>query len=258
MRELVLAVVAACCLLTCVDIGMAAAASGGRQCPSPGADPGAASAVVLQRAILAADSLRIVCLGSSSTQGVGASGPAATYPARLGALLAKRLPGRPVEVVNKGIGGETVADNVARLGRDVALLKPGLVVWQVGTNDALRGLDPAVVRAGLLDGIARIRAAGAEVVLMDPQPLNHARGEAVAAMARLVREVAAEAKAPLLSRHAAMRRWLAEGAVTPASLYAPDGLHMADAGYDCLAQAVADLLVPPPRDMAAAVAAARR
>lgn len=183
---------------------------------------------------------------------MGASGPAATYPARLGAVLAKRLPGRSVEVVNKGVGGETVADNVRRMERDVAALRPGLVVWQVGTNDALRGLAQAEVRAGLLDGVARIRAAGAEVVLMDSQPLAGARGEAVAAMAAVVREVAKEAGVPLLSRHAAMRRWLAEGAVTPASLYAPDGLHMADGGYACLAEAVADLLVPPARDVATA------
>ena len=244
MSIMVKAVLTAC-LLIAGDATMADAA--GRGCPAPGADPRLPSAAAVRRAVIGEGPVRIVCLGSSSTQGVGASGPAASYPARLAAILAGRLPpGRGVEVVNKGVGGETVADNLARLERDVMALRPGLVIWQVGTNDALRGVPSAEVRAGLVEGIARIRAAGAAVVLMDPQPARPGKegAEAIGTMADLVGEVAAKTGVPLVARHAAMRRWLAEGELAPAALYAPDGLHMSDVGYACLAEAVADLLLP--------------
>jgi lysophospholipase L1-like esterase len=215
--------------------------------PCSATAPGGVLAAVLKPAILVDQRLRIVCLGSSSTQGVGASDAARTsYPAQLAAILAGRARGR-VEVVNKGVGGETVADNLARLERDVVALRPGLVIWQVGTNDALRRLPPAEVRLQLLDGIRRLRAAGATVVLMDPQPLGRPDAErAVAEMAAMIRQVSAETGAMLFSRRDAVRRWLAAGTFSsPATLYARDGLHMNDASYRCLAEDVADLLIPP-------------
>src|ERR1044072_2872158 len=50
--------------------------------------------------------LKIVAIGSSSTSGAGASSRNATYPARLEAELKAQLPGLPITVLNKGIGGE--------------------------------------------------------------------------------------------------------------------------------------------------------
>ena len=59
--------------------------------------------------------LRIVAIGSSSTEGVGASTPARTYPARLEAILERRHPDLPVEVLNRGKGGESVVETEPRL-----------------------------------------------------------------------------------------------------------------------------------------------
>src|SRR5262245_35769592 len=53
--------------------------------------------------------IKIVAIGSSSTSGAGASSQAATYPSRLEAELKARLPGLPITVLNKGIGGEEAA-----------------------------------------------------------------------------------------------------------------------------------------------------
>ena len=59
-------------------------------------------------------------MGSSSTEGIGASAPDRTYPARLEALLRARWPGMPaVTVLNQGIGGQTVDAMLARLDTDV-------------------------------------------------------------------------------------------------------------------------------------------
>jgi acyl-CoA thioesterase I len=199
-------------------------------------------------ALLADGALTIVCLGSSSTQGVGASGPGRTYPAQLESILAGRLPaGARVEVVNRGVGGEVVADNLRRLERDVLARRPDLVVWQVGTNDALRGLTTAEVGAQLEDGVRRIRGAGAEVVLMDPQPLpGPEKGRAIAAMSAAIADVAARTRTALFSRHERMLGWIGSGAFTLTSAYGKDGLHMTDASYRCLAEDLAAMLVPVP------------
>src|SRR5438045_6209516 len=58
--------------------------------------------------------IKIVAIGSSSTYGSGASSPAASYPSRLEVELKAQLPGLPVTVLNKGIGGEEAAQMVSR------------------------------------------------------------------------------------------------------------------------------------------------
>src|SRR5258708_38406524 len=80
----------------------------------------------------------IAALGSSSTAGAGASGPQATYPARLQVELRKRFPGVSVTVVNRGVNGEEAADMLARFDRFAAEDKPDVVLWQIGTNSVLR------------------------------------------------------------------------------------------------------------------------
>lgn len=208
------------------------------------------------RALAARRALLVVALGSSSTLGVGATAPDRSYPARLEAVLRGRFPAAAVRVVNRGVGGETVADNLARLGRDVLDLRPDLLVWQVGTNDALRGLPPGLVVAQVLGGIAAVRAAGAEVALMAPQPLPEPeRDRRVRVMGEALRAAAGAAGVPYLDRHALMRRWLEVG-WTPPELLRPDRLHMTDASYACLALRVADLL--PANPILARLAAAPR
>src|SRR5262245_21285561 len=71
------------------------------------------------RAIRHGKALIIVAIGSSSTQGVGASDQAHTYPARLAEELRHRWAHLVVTVVNKGIGGDTAPKVLARFPRDV-------------------------------------------------------------------------------------------------------------------------------------------
>lgn len=195
------------------------------------------------RALATRRALLVVALGSSSTQGVGATAPDRSYPARLEAVLRGRFPAASVRVVNHGVGGETVADNLARLGRDVLALRPDLVVWQAGTNDALRGLPPDLVATGVRAGVAAIRDAGAEVAILAPQPLpDPERDDRVRRTGEALRTAAREASVPYLDRHALMRGWAGGGAWAPGELLGPDGLHMTDASYACLALRIADLL----------------
>ena len=190
--------------------------------------------------------LTVVALGSSSTQGVGASDSNHAYPAQLQREMSASYPGRRITVLNRGIGGETVADNLARMDRDALVPRPDLVIWQVGTNDALRGVPSDVIRAQLIEGIRRVRAASADIVLLDPQPLLDPKREAEINRVRAVLvDIAHSAKVVLLPRHDMMNAWLISGAFTPTTLLGPDGLHMTDASYRCLAMRIADLFRQP-------------
>jgi acyl-CoA thioesterase I len=121
-------------------------------------------------------------------------------------------------------------------------LSPDLVVWQVGTNDALRGVSADTFRAGLLEGIGMVRATGADLVLLDSQPLPAAEAEAAVQTLRAVLvDVALSTKVALLPRHDLMRYWLSSGQFSATALLGPDGLHMTDASYACLAERIADL-----------------
>ena len=86
--------------------------------------------------------VKIVAFGSSSTEGAGASSPAKTYPSRLNEVLRTRFPGIEITVENQGVGGEDAEEMLARLDRVIAS-KPDLILWQVGTNAVLAGLNLA-------------------------------------------------------------------------------------------------------------------
>src|SRR5258708_3053891 len=111
----------------------------------------------------------IVAFGSSSTSGFGTSSPEFTYPNRLAAQLRRQYPGADITVLNRGKGGEDAPEMMKRLQTEVIDAKPDLVIWQVGTNAVLRNLDPAETATMVEEGVARIQAAGAALVLVDPQ-----------------------------------------------------------------------------------------
>ena len=188
--------------------------------------------------------MRIVAFGSSSTEGVGASTPAASYPARLERLFADALRDRiVVKVVNRGVGGEAIDAMLRRLGTDILSRKPDLVIWQVGSNDALRGISSELFERELREGVAAIRASGSEVVLMEPQwSPKIDKIDAASRFVEAVREVGAQEHVDVIRRFALMHRWMQEGRATEAELIGPDGLHMTDKGYDLLARAVFDEL----------------
>jgi hypothetical protein len=111
----------------------------------------------------------IVAFGSSSTSGFGSTSPEFTYPNRLAAQLHRQYPSADITIVNRGKGGEDAPEMMKRLQTAVLDMKPDLVIWQVGTNAVLRNLDPAETAKLVEEGAKRIQAAGADLVLVDPQ-----------------------------------------------------------------------------------------
>jgi acyl-CoA thioesterase-1 len=104
----------------------------------------------------------ILDLGDSLTAGIGLPESEA-FPARLEAWLRRR--GIATRVVDAGVSGDTTAGGLARI--DWALAdSPDLVILALGANDALRGIDPATVRANLEKIIRKIQASGAKLLLL--------------------------------------------------------------------------------------------
>jgi hypothetical protein len=195
------------------------------------------------RRLLEGGSIKIIAVGSSSTEGAGASSPAATYPSRLAAELRRRFPRHDIAVLNRGVGGEEVAEMVARFEKTVITERPDLVLWQVGTNALLRNhrLRPAVTL--IREGLAKLKASGADVVLIDPQfaPKVLKKNDSER-MVALIATAAKEANVDLFRRFALMRRWREVEDIPFNAFLSPDELHMNDWSYHCVASYLASAI----------------
>jgi acyl-CoA thioesterase-1 len=94
--------------------------------------------------------MRIVALGDSLTAGFNLPASAA-FPAKLAKALEAK--GLAVEIVNAGVSGDTASGGLARLDWSVPDGTDAVIV-ELGANDMLRGIDPAVTRRAL-EEIAR-------------------------------------------------------------------------------------------------------
>ena len=180
--------------------------------------------------------ITIVAIGSSSTAGAGASSPAANYPSRLQVELKQRFPGHPITVVNRGIGGEEIGDMLKRFDKAVLAAKPDLVLWQLGTNSVIRNHPVADHGAAIRAGLKKIRATGADVVLIDPQfaPKVIVKPDATH-MVELIAMTAKQEDVDLFPRYDLMQRWYKADHLSFKAFVSADGLHMNDWSYACLA-----------------------
>ena len=187
--------------------------------------------------LAAREPIKIVALGSSSTAGAGASSPAASYPSRLAVELSKLYPDVPIAVLNRGINGQDAAEMIARFKQDVIDERPDLVIWQIGTNAALRDVPIEDVGKVVREGIAEIKNTGADVLLVDPQfvPKVIAKPEAEG-MVRLIATTATSTKVNVFRRFAIMRHWREREGMNFDTFTSSDGLHMNDWGYGCWAK----------------------
>jgi acyl-CoA thioesterase-1 len=188
--------------------------------------------------------LKIVALGSSSTAGTGASSPAHTYPARLEAELRERFPETDITVLNRGVGGEDAKEMLARLDKGVIAEHPDLVLWQVGTNAIVDDEKLAVEASLVRTGIARLRAAGIDVIIVDPQYAPKVIAKPLAsAVVRMLDTVAHTAHTAVFHRFAIMGHWQQMQHIPFAQFTSRDGLHMNDWSYDCVSKLLADSIV---------------
>ena len=187
----------------------------------------------------------IIAFGSSSTQGYGSSAPEYTYPNRLAAQLRRQYPAAQITVINAGIGGEDAPEMAKRLQTSVIDQHPDLVIWQVGTNAVLRGLDPGETAKLVDDGVAKMQAAGTDVVLVDLQysPRVIERQESAGRMVKLLGRIAELHHVGIFPRFEVMRDWHERQDIPIKDFVIADGLHMNDWGYACFAQLLGDDII---------------
>ena len=168
----------------------------------------------------ASDRIRIIAIGSSSTVGLWAMSPAATYPEVMRRELAELRPNVRIEVINSGRLGETIAGAMARFERDVLAYLPELVVWQLGTNDVAWGGRAGGLKDQVVKGVRTLKGSGADVILMDLQyaPMVLASSQHTI-MQAIIAEVARQERVGLFPRFALMRRSIEAG--LPSALWSP-------------------------------------
>jgi acyl-CoA thioesterase-1 len=169
----------------------------------------------------------VLDFGDSLTAGYGLPESEA-FPARLEAWL--RAKGVTARVINAGVSGDTTADGLARL--DWALAdKPDLVILALGANDALRGLDPTMVRDNLDKMIRRIEASGANVLLLGMLAPPNWGTEYDRAFDRIFPDLAR-------THHVPLYPFFLEGVAMNPELNQADGLHPNKKGVAVLVERI--------------------
>lgn len=196
----------------------------------------------MRRALKEGRVVRVLAIGSSSTSGVGASSPFATYPVRLENDLEVQFKGVDIDVISRGVPGEAGMGACSRMKREVAEAKPDLVVWQIGTNDAVGRADIDELKVNLARTLQWLARNYIDVVLIDPQFTSRlAADDHYTHVVRAIEEVAKQERVLLVHRFSAMAdlaKQKGEGA-----LLAGDRFHLNDLGYRCMAEYAAGAIV---------------
>jgi lysophospholipase L1-like esterase len=153
-------------------------------------------------------------------------------------ILQQAIKGLDVVMINRGVSGELSAQAAPRIKNEVALTEPDLVLWQVGTNDALAYVPLDELEDTLVDTIRWLKEHKVDVVLVglqyvDPMEQDQNYG----AVRELLRKVAAEEKVMIVRRYEAQR--LLQQAEKSGGGLVPDEFERSEAGYVCLAQYMA-------------------
>jgi hypothetical protein len=192
--------------------------------------------------------IKIVAIGSSSVAGEGVI----PFPARLELALRDRYPGRMIDVLNRGVGGQEAPEELTRFQDDVIAEEAALVIWQVGTNAIYRSLyapsDIAGVVATGLSWLKGLGPLGPDVILMDlqyaPALFEDEKGNPDPNKAEKTREmewrlanVAQQAEVNLFQRFKLMEQWVKDG-LNWDELIKSDRIHMTEWSTACVTTAL--------------------
>ena len=224
-----------------------------RECQTPGVDisgdialPNVTKALRLRKVI------KIMAIGASSKGGKrGADGG---YQAIIEAVLEKTIPGVDVQMIDRGFSGELARDAAERIKTEVALVKPDLVLWQLGTHDALMHVPVEDFKGAVGAALDWLKEHDVDVVMVGLHylrrlvPDKHYQSIRVA-----LRAVAEDRKVLWIGRYEAMQ--VIEQARRTGTGPSPNEFTMTDNGYACLSEYVVRALttgafarpLPPPR-----------
>jgi acyl-CoA thioesterase-1 len=181
----------------------------------------------LARAEAPSRPIRLVALGDSLTAGYNLPQTAA-FPVVLEKAL--RAQGYNVEIVNAGVSGDTATGGLERLDWSVPDGTDG-VILELGANDMLRGLDPAITRRAIEGIVERLKARNIPVMLAGMYASRNLGSEYVQKFDSLYREIA--------EKHGlVLYPFFLEGVAGDRSLNLPDGLHPTAKGVEVIAERI--------------------
>jgi acyl-CoA thioesterase-1 len=187
----------------------------------------ALAAALIVTAPAAARTLRLVVLGDSLTAGLGLP-PGKAFPDRLQAALRAR--GWDVEVLNAGVSGDTAADGFARYDWAVPADADALIV-ELGANDMLRGLKPAVTKKALSAILDKAQAARLPTLIAGMRAAPNLGGEYGAEFSAIYPDLAR-------AYNAALYPFFLDGVAGDPKLNQADGMHPTAAGVGVIVERI--------------------
>ena len=223
-----------------------------RECQTPGVRiSGDVALPRVTQALRLRKTIKILAIGASS-KGGRATGDT-SYQAIIESVLEKTIPGVDVQMIDRGFSGELARDAAERIKSEVALVKPDLVLWQLGTHDALMHVPIADFKVSVGSSLDWLHRHNVDVVMVGLHfvrrlvPDEHYQGIRTA-----LRAVAEEKKVLWIGRYEAMQ--VIEQARRAGQGPSPNEFTMTDNGYACLSEYVARALTSgafarPPRPL---------
>jgi len=153
-------------------------------------------------------------------------------------ILQHAIKGLDVVMINRGVSGELSAQAAARIQNEVALTEPDLVLWQVGTNDALAYVPLDELENTVVETLRWLRDHKVDVVLVGLQYVDRMEQDTnYKAVRELLRTIATRENVMIVRRYEAQR--LLNQAKGSGGGLIPDEFQQSEAGYICLAQYLA-------------------
>jgi acyl-CoA thioesterase I len=187
----------------------------------------AGAGLTRSQAANAAKPLKLVVLGDSLSAGLGLP-EASAFPARLQKAL--RDKGMDIDIGNAGVSGDTASGGRDRLDWSVPEGTDGVIV-ELGANDALRGLDPAVTRAALTDIVKHLKARGIAVMLCGMVAPPNYGSDYAARFNTIYPDLARELDVPLYP-------FFLAGVAADRKLNQADGIHPTAEGVDIIVNSI--------------------
>lgn len=166
-----------------------------------------------------------MAFGDSLTAGYGLAANQA-FPVRLQAAL--KAKGHEVVIENAGVSGDTTSAGLARLDWSIPDGTDG-VILELGANDALRGLDPAIPERSLDAILARLKARGIPVLMAGMRAPPNLGSAYQARFDGIYERLAQKYDVPLYP-------FFLDGVAGNTSLNLPDGVHPTAAGVDIIVE----------------------
>lgn len=179
-----------------------------------------------------------VALGDSITAGVNAP---RSWVALFEAKIRSAYPQALLELINAGVPGDTAAEGLARLGRDVLPRKPAAVFIEFGWNDLKNGVSVESFETTLREMVARLRSPdGPMVFLMTTTQVDvPLANRKVRAHNRAIRRVAEENDLGLIDLHLHFQAAGGRDGTSLKDLLSSDHIHPSEMGQTLIAEAVA-------------------